>query len=377
MVYAEYLFLDGASPTQEIRSKTRLIPCDSETIDLSFFPEWSYDGSSTYQSEGKDSDLVLIPVNFCKDVYRGGNAFIVMCEVLNPDGTPHATNKRASLRKLWLSGAAQATDAWIGFEQEYTFFDGSQPLGWPDEGDFPVAQGPFYCGVGSDKIFGRDLVEEHMSVCEKSGLSIFGINSEVMPGQWEFQIGYRGEKEKKGQKFYQIDPQTGEWQLDYKTENLASLYNPLNMSDELWIARWYLHRIAEEYGVRVSFANKPKDGDWNGAGMHTNFSTELTRTKDIGIKEIDRIISVLSKRHEEHIKNYGSGLEKRLTGKHETCHINEFKFGLADRAASIRIPARVKKERQGYLEDRRPGANSDPYIVSYLLLKTVFSPSKP
>ena len=281
VVYAEYLFLDGSTPTQEIRSKTRLIPYNNQDIDLSFFPEWSYDGSSTYQSDGKDSDLVLQPVNFCQDSYRRRDkAFLVICEVLNPDGSPHSTNQRARLRNLWNRGAF-ATDTWVGFEQEYTLFEGSQPLGWPEKGDFPVAQGPFYCGVGSDKIFGRDLVEEHMSVCEEAGLSIFGINAEVMPGQWEFQIGYRGEKEKKGDKVYRFSPELNRWILSYRKQNLRSLYNPLNMSDELWMARWFLHRIAEDHEVRVSFENKPKEGDWNGAGMHTNFSTEKLAQKEV------------------------------------------------------------------------------------------------
>ena len=372
VIYAEYLFLDGASPTQQIRSKTRLIPYKGEAVDLSFFPEWSFDGSSTYQAKGKSSDLLLQPVNFCLDLTRSKNGFLVMCEVLNPDKSPHPTNKRALLRELWEDqGGKEKTEVWLGFEQEHTLFQNGRPLGWPQEEDYPEPQGPFYCGVGSDRVFGRDLVEEHMFICQNAGLCLFGVNAEVMPGQWEFQIGYRGEKEKKGEKFYQLEEETQEWVLHYSSQNLESLYNPLNMADHLWMARWFLHRIAENYQVKVSFENKPVEGNWNGAGLHTNFSTKQTRAKG-GLKEINRIIKVLASRHKNHIENYGAGLEKRLTGLHETCHIDEFKHGFADRGASIRIPADVKKEECGYLEDRRPGANANPYVVAQLLLSAVF-----
>ncbi len=235
-------------------------------------------------------------------------------------------------------------DPWIGFEQEYTLFQGRKPLGWP-EGGYPAPQGPFYCGVGADEVFGREVEVKHLEACLQAGLMIFGTNAEVMPGQWEYQIGYR----------------------DINNESA----DPLTVSDHLWLARWLLCRIGEDYGVSVSLDPKPVKGDWNGAGKHTNFSTNATRDKNNGLQAINTAIEKLSKKHHDHIKVYGANLESRLTGQHETAHLSEFRSGIADRGASIRIPQGVKNKGYGYLEDRRPGANADPYEVSAALVSTI------
>ena len=343
--YVEYIWLDGASPTQQLRSKTRMLH-HKDRRDLDSFPQWSFDGSSTWQALGRSSDCLLQPVFSTKDPTREGDHYIVLCEVFNADNTPHSTNKRAPLAGLMTKAKDQ--DPYIGFEQEYTLFScGSKtekwPMGWP-QGGYPGPQGPFYCGVGASNVYGRHIVEEHSRACELSELNIYGINAEVMPSQWEFQIGYRGEDEPS---------------------------DPLTISDHLWVSRYLLHRIAEKYGVLVSFDNKPIPGDWNGAGMHTNFSTKATRKKEVGLEAIYKAVKNLETTHKEHIQNYGSGLENRLTGLHETCHIDEFKSGVSNRGASIRIPLATYQEKCGYLEDRRPGANADPYVVSFQLVKAI------
>jgi len=339
----EYIWLDGKNPTQEMRCKTRVIYFNpNKEINISSFPEWGFDGSSTYQADGTNSDLILKPVNFIKDSIRGNDNFLVLNEVFNADGSPHKTNSRFKLRQEMKTGG-YSLDAWMGFEQEYTLFKGSKPCGWPENG-FPHPQGPYYCGVGANKTSGRKIIEEHTKACIDSNIMIFGCNAEVMLGQWEFQIGYRA-KDK---------------------ENA----DPINVSDHLWFARWLLFRIAEKYDLIVSLENKPVAGDWNGAGNHTNFSTKNTRDKNKGWDSIQKLISALSKRHSEHISVYGSGLNKRLTGLHETCDIFTFKSGERDRGASIRIPDLVSKKRYGYIEDRRPGANCDPYAVATELVKT-------
>lgn len=340
--YAEYLWLDGNEPTQEIRSKTRILE-HNENPSLDFFPEWGFDGSSTNQAEGHSSDCGLKPIYFCKDPLRSGDHYIVLCEVTVPSGDHHPTNQRARLRSV-IEKLPQDSEPLIGFEQEYTLFSGLTPLGWPSDG-YPAPQGPFYCGVGSGKVYGRDLVETHMKLCSEAGLSIYGVNAEVMPGQWEFQIGYRGRDHEKA--------------------------DPLTISDQLWVARYLLARIAEQADIRVSFENKPVKGDWNGAGMHTNFSTSQMRQKTTGRESIAKAIENLKTNHEAHIASYGFGLAERLTGLHETCSINEFKSGVSDRGASIRIPMSTEAEGCGYIEDRRPGANSDPYLVSQRLLESV------
>ena len=227
-------------------------------------------------------------------------------------------------------------DPWFGIEQEYTFFRGRSPLGWP-EGGYPAPQGPFYCGVGADEVFGREIVEEHMAAWLHAGITLSGINAEVMPGQWEFQIGPEG---------------------------------ALKVGDQVWLARWLLYRIAEDYGVSATLHPKPVKGDWNGAGAHTNFSTKAMRS-DGGIDVIIEACEKLSKKHDEHIAVYGAHNEERLTGLHETCSIKEFRYGVSDRGASIRIPMATHKNGKGYLEDRRPSANMDPYKVCTKLIETV------
>ena len=344
--YAEYIWLDGASPTQQLRSKTRMLSYEKNRT-LDSFPEWSFDGSSTWQALGRSSDCLLKPVFATSDPLRtNGEHYLVLCEVLSADGSPHPTNKRVNLRECMEKVADQ--DPYIGFEQEYTLFTGvleseRWPLGWP-QGGYPAPQGPFYCGVGASCVYGRDIVEEHAHMCELAGLNLYGTNAEVMLGQWEFQIGYRGPGEPA---------------------------DPLLMSDHLWVARYLLGRVAERSEVAVSYSNKPVEGDWNGAGMHTNFSTKATRDKKTGMTAINAAVESLKTKHGDHIRNYGSGLEERLTGLHETCHIDEFKSGVSNRGASIRIPVATHQNGCGYIEDRRPGANADPYVVSAQLINTI------
>jgi glutamine synthetase len=340
---ATYIWIDGTSPTQTLRSKMRVVPHKNKTISLNEFPEWAFDGSSTYQASGHDSDLILKPVCFVKDPILGEDNYLVLCEVLNPDGSSHPSNKRAKLTQVMANGGSQL-DPWIGFEQEYTLFKGQQPLGWPERG-YPAPQGPFYCGVGSDEVFGRALVEKHAKACLDAGLMLYGTNAEVMPGQWEFQIGYRG-----------MDTESAD---------------PVTVCDHLWLARWLLYRIGEEFDISAKLHPKPVKGDWNGAGKHTNISTKETRDPKTGMDAIHKAIKVLEARHKEHIAVYGADLELRLTGKHETANINQFLAGVGHRGASVRIPAPVAKKGYGYLEDRRPGANANPYEVAAILIETI------
>ena len=340
--FAEYIWLDGSEPIQGIRSKARVVEVP-ENPTPGDFPAWSFDGSSTEQATGADSDCLLTPVCVANDPLRGPGNYLVLCEVQNPDGSAHASNRRATLRSV-LAAIDDDVDPWAGFEQEYTLYKDGRPLGFPANG-FPGPQGPYYCGVGADRVFGREVVEAHAKACLEAGLQIHGLNAEVMPGQWEFQIGYRG-----------IDGESG---------------NALAMSDHVWIARWLLHRIGEQFGIEVSFDNKPVKGDWNGAGMHTNFSTSFTRDRRGGLDFIEEAVERLEQRHATHIERYGDKLYERLTGKHETCDINTFRWGVANRGASIRVPYPVAAKGYGYLEDRRPGANANPYTVAASLIATV------
>jgi glutamine synthetase len=325
---AEYIWIDGTEPSPLLRSKTRIVPDGKEP------GIWGFDGSSTNQALGHDSDCVLQPVFSCPDPLRGPDDKLVMCEVLLTDFTPHPTNTRAALAVAAEKYADQ--EPVFGIEQEYTFLEGGRPMGWPIQG-YPAPQGPYYCGVGGDKMPGRDIVERHTVACMKAGLGIEGTNAEVMMGQWEFQVG---------------------------------VLAPLDMADQLWVARWLLFRIAEDFGVYATLEPKPIMGDWNGAGAHTNFSTKAMREEG-GWDAIIAGCEALGKNVEEHVNNYGVGIAERLTGAHETAHFSQFSYGTSDRGASIRIPWAVAKDKKGWLEDRRPNANMDPYTVCRLMVTTV------
>jgi glutamine synthetase len=326
----EYIWLDGYKPTQSLRSKTKIEKDFSGQFED--LPMWSFDGSSTEQAPGGSSDCLLQPVYMVKDPQRK-NAYLVMCEVLRADGTPHESNGRATIDD-------DDNDFWFGFEQEYFLWnpETNKPLGFP-EGGYPGPQGPYYCSVGAKNAFGRDIVEEHLDACLDAGLNVEGINAEVATGQWEFQIFAKGAKQ---------------------------------AGDQMWIARYLLERIGEKHGVAINWHCKPLGAlDWNGSGMHANFSNSLLR--NAGSREIfEQVCESFRYVVEEHIEVYGADNHMRLTGKHETASIHDFSFGVSDRGASIRIPiSSVQRGWRGYLEDRRPNSSADPYKVAARIIKTV------
>ena len=328
MIKAEYIWIDGTEPSPSLRSKTRIIEELGETGP----PVWGFDGSSTNQADGATSDCVLQPVRATPDPLRGGKHVLVLCEVFNPDGTPHDTNTRRACSETESTYSDQ--DPWFGLEQEYTLVQDGRPLGFPESG-FPNPQGQYYCSVGGDNAFGRNIVEHHLEVCLQAGLKISGVNAEVMPGQWEFQVGPLG---------------------------------AVAVSDQLWLARYLLERVAEFHECAVSWHPKPVRGDWNGAGCHTNFSTVAMRTEK-GLYK--KAAEALREPAATHIANYGYGIEQRLTGRHETCSYEEFRWGVSDRGASVRVPWQVANDGVGYIEDRRPNANCDPYVVTDLIVGPV------
>ncbi|KAL8563342.1 hypothetical protein ACOMHN_039678 [Nucella lapillus] len=373
-VMVEYIWIDGSG--ERLRSKCKTMVSEPKVPDedngndatkniIHDCPVWNFDGSSTAQAEGINSDMYLVPVALFKDPFRLHNNKLVMCEVLNYNKVPADTNNRRTCSEAMEE--AKAFRPWFGIEQEYTLLDSDNyPFGWPKNG-YPGPQGPYYCGVGFNCAYGRDIVEAHYRACLYAGVEIGGCNAEVMPSQvslwcgvvwccvvwcgvvwcgvvwcgvWEFQVG----------------PCEG-----------------IEMGDHLWIARYLLYRVAEEFGIIVSLDPKPMTGNWNGAGAHTNYSTEAMR-KPGGLKVIEDSITKLSKKHEEHIRAYdpneGADNRRRLTGLHETSSIGDFSAGVANRSSSVRIPRQVAEDGFGYLEDRRPSSNCDPYAVTEIIVKT-------
>ncbi len=326
----EYIWLDGYEPTQSLRSKTKIV--GNFSGDLADAPIWSFDGSSTEQADGSSSDCLLKPVAVFPDPDRfGGDGWLIMSEVLSADGTAHPSNGRATIDD-------DDDDFWFGFEQEYTIIDPETnlPLGFP-KGGFPAPQGPYYTSVGTQNTFGRELVDEHLHLCLAAGLNVEGINAEVMMGQWEFQIFAKGAG---------------------------------RSGDEIWLGRYLLERTAEKYGLTIDWHPKPIKGDWNGSGMHANFSNGAMRSA--GNEEtFTQICEEFSKHIQEHIAVYGADNDQRLTGLHETQSIDKFSYGASDRGASIRIPiGTIDDGWKGRLEDRRPASNADPYKVAAIIIKT-------
>ena len=326
----EYIWLDGYEPTQSLRSKTQVRSDFSGKLEDC--PMWSFDGSSTEQADGSSSDCLLKPVAIFPDPQRK-NAYLVMTEVLNADGTPHPSNGRATIDD-------DDDDFWFGFEQEYFLYCNktNQPFGFPAEGFPDRGQGPYYCSVGARNAYGRKVIDEHLDACLEAGINVEGINAEVATGQWEFQVFAKGAK---------------------------------RAGDETWVARYILERVGEEHGVWINWHPKPLgDTDWNGSGMHANFSNGVMR--ESGKEEtFTKICEQFGKEIPRHIDVYGADNDQRLTGQHETQSIDQFSYGVSDRGASIRIPVgTIEDGWKGRLEDRRPASNADPYKVAASIVKT-------
>ncbi len=324
----EYIWLDGYLPEPNLRAKTKIVKEKPESVEDC--PMWGFDGSSTQQAEGKSSDCMLKPVGLYPDSARK-NGYLVMCEVLNPDLTPHPSNFRCTID--------DDPDLWIGFEQEYFIMADGKPLGFPEDG-YPEPQGKYYCGVGYGTMndIARQFVDDHIDAVLDAGINHEGINAEVAKGQWEFQIFSPGAKK---------------------------------VCDDLWVSRYLLDRTAEKYGFEIEYHCKPVKGDWNGSGMHTNFSTKFMREKG-GEDYFHKLMAAFEKNANEHIAAYGPDNHLRLTGLHETQSIDKFNWGVANRGASIRVPhAFVNNGYKGYLEDRRPNSQADPYKIVSRILKTI------
>jgi len=337
-VQAEYLWIDADG---EVRSKCRTVAASKATLDK--LPNWNYDGSSTGQAPGDDSEVIIKPRAIYKDPFRGGDNILVLTDTYTPAGEALPTNSRVAAEEIFSATAAE--EPWFGLEQEYTLFnmDKVTPLGWP-VGGYPGPQGPYYCSAGADRAYGRAISEAHYKACLYAGIEISGTNAEVMPGQWEYQVG----------------PCVG-----------------VEAGDQMMVSRYILQRVCEDFGVYCTFDPKPMEGDWNGAGCHTNFSTAAMRDAsnagdgaDQAYGKIIAAVEKLSTKHKEHIEAYGKGNERRLTGAHETAPIDKFSYGVANRGCSVRIPRDTEAQKYGYFEDRRPASNMDPYIVTKMIVQT-------
>jgi len=336
----DYIWLDNE---KNFRSKIKVWNIDTSTSKFNgknydVLPEWTYDGSSTKQANGEDSEIVLKPVAIFPKL--AGHGYYVLCATYNLepeiDNNGIQTWKYTPTRNNTWHNANEVFEKykdekpWYGLEQEY-FINPMERGG--------IEQGQYYCSVGHDNCFYREIAEEHMEECLKCGINISGINAEVAPNQWEFQVG----------------PVEG-----------------IHAANQLLLSRYLLIKLCEKKKVRVNFHPKPLyhvQQSVNGSGCHTNFSTENMR-KEGGMTYIQNACSRLEKEHKKHMENYGIDNELRMSGECETAKFDTFSSGKADRTSSVRIPLFVERDGYGYFEDRRPASNCDPYLVTSLILET-------
>lgn len=320
----EYIWIGGSG---EIRSKTKVID-NKNSLDNFEDILWNYDASSTNQLDGNgDTEGILKPILTLKDPFReieNCNCILVLCEAYDNKETPLKCNYRTKAQKIFDKNLSKKP--WFGLEQEYFIVFNKDKL------TSSFADGTHYCGK-ANKIE-RLIAEKHLKMCLEIGIKISGINAEVSDSQWEFQIG----------------PSEG-----------------IEAGDHLIVARYILERICEQYDAYPSYHPKLYK-DINGSGCHINFSTVDTRNER-GLETIYKYIDKLENVHKDILLHYGSNNELRLTGLHETSSMDKFTSGIGTRNTSIRIPNHVVKNGCGYLEDRRPAANIDPYDATSALFK--------
>lgn len=345
----EYVWVGGNT---ELRSKVKVEyfdeNVDTQNLQLEQIPMWNYDGSSTGQATGEDSEVLIKPCRLYKNTNSEENegfssSYYVLCETFTPDMNPHPTNTRHQARLLF-EEHGETHSPMFGIEHEFFILDRDtkHPLGFRQREDGVFVkyepespQGKYYCSVGSGNAYGRRFLNEALSLAVKTGVRVTGSNIEVCPGQVEIQVCNTG----------------------------------IAAGDDSLMLKYLLSKLGEDYGYIIEWGAKPVKGDWNGSGCHVNFSTNLMR-KDGGWDEIILAINRLSEKHSEHISVYGDDNSERLTGLHETSDIHTFSYGVANRGCSIRIPRSTEDKKYGYFEDRRPSSSADMYVVTSKLFGT-------
>ena len=342
----EYVWIDADG---NLRSKTKVMT--SVVSEVENLPIWNYDGSSTRQAEGNDSEVLIRPCAIFSDPFHKldsgiEGSYLVMCDTYLPNMEPHPTNSRYPAQETF--DKYSELESKFGIEQEFFVkhrdVDGENSgrvLGFGEHKLLkPAPQGQYYCSIGSNNAFGRDFIMEAFHNCLKAGLNLTGMNAEVAPGQWEFQVCADG----------------------------------IAAADQLYIMRYILGRTGESFGYSVDFHPKPVDSvEWNGSGCHTNFSTKAMREEG-GYEVIKSALNRLGNYQELCMQNYGVDNNKRMTGELETSNFSEFSWGVANRGCSVRIPNNTVAEGKGYFEDRRPASNMDPYVVTSLLVELTAEP---
>lgn len=336
MYIYEYIWIDHIG---NLRSKCKYSKTDDINCMYSDYKNiWNFDGSSTGQATGDNSEVYLKPVAHYN--HPDVDGYLILCETVDYQNTPHSDNTRWRLANLFKDRHIEQEDPWFGFEVEFFMIDTTTNMPIGINNDKIPKQGQFYCSVGASNCFGREIMDELVTRCHTAGVNLVGTNAEVACGQWEYQIFGKG----------------------------------IQAADDVWMSKYILAKLCEKHNISICFNPKPFL-ECNGSGMHTNFSTERMRNKTTGEIELYRVIELLRANHKEHMSVYGIGNEQRMTGIHETACYEKFTWGYADRGASVRVPKTWINDRCGYIEDRRPASNADPYKVIISILTTCYVPA--
>nr|CAH7745052.1 unnamed protein product [Callosobruchus chinensis] len=314
-VQLTYLWIDHTG--ENLRSKTRTLDFSPSTYKE--VPIWNFNGFHTMKAPKEKSDYYLVPVSLYNDPIRRGANKIVLCETFDADEKPCKTNHRQKCVEA-LNKVCDH-EVYIGFEQDYYIMgsDG-RPFGWPPMGE-PISDRQYYASMCT--VIGREITECIYRALLYAGVNVYSDCAEPAPSQWELKTnGERGVKP----------------------------------ADDMWFSRWLMQRIAEDFGLCISFQPfvSPR---WSKSGLHVTYSTKKMRDND-GMKYIQETIKKLEKCHTEMLKIYKS-----------TYLGDKFTSGIGDRTASVRIPKIVADKKKGFIEDRRPAGNADPYKIMEALIK--------
>lgn len=334
----EYIWIDGRG---NLRSKYRTaFPKFDSYADAAHnyiaVKDWNYHDSSTYQASTENTEIALIPVAYyLNPFFEQGRAFLILCKTYNADGSPTNTNFRHDAEKLFESSTSHYLDPYFRINQEYFIIQSSGTTNFAPLCSYEQPQPDYYCGVGNVTL--RNLAEKHYQYCLNAHLKISAVNAEMEPTQWQFQIGPSSK---------------------------------ISASDELWVARYILVKLSEEFRVCICFKPKslPNPSNSSSLHLHTSFSTQETRDaqNQNGLKCIYQYIDRLSKKHTEHICIYGHNSNRVHSGS----DYHTFSFASGYRGNNICIPKSVLKAGCGYLEDMRPASNADPYRVTAAIFST-------
>lgn len=323
----EYVWLDGPVLHSKIKATIDATPPEWFAVVDDTQPPSQMTKNTPQKHNLPYSDCFLVPVQTYNNPTSPDH--LVLCQVQNHDHLPHASNTREAAARI-------VTDEWwFGFEQEYYLTDLDGRLLGQQHGNGKIGD-EHYCGVGADNVVGREIADAHLFACLKAGIEITGTNAEDGMGQWEYQCFGKG----------------------------------IKAADDLWVSRFLLRKIAEQYRICVNYNPMPKR-NWYGSGMHTNFSNAKMRTTG-GQALFDKLCHQLEIHHSEAMLCYGSDNQLRFTGQHKSPDLSHFSHGIDDRCACIRIPLyTLDRGWKGYMEDRRPASNADPYRVIHHILSAI------